>query len=173
MTKEDTKKMLMYLRTAFPGFLEDMNLTDVVNVWHDAFMNEDVRVVSEATRNYAQSSRYAPTIAGIFEQIKLIKMPASNDDLWALIEKAARNGAYNSAEEFNRLPEECQAFLGSSSALKELAMADMGTMNTIVKGQFMKRVDAIREHREVQRGLPVEVRKAIAESQVMLLQEGY
>ena len=73
-------------------------------------------------------------------------------------------------EEFEKLPPECQSFVGSPASLKELAQIDTGTMNTIVKGQFLKRVEAIKEHQEVQRGLPAEVRRAIEESKLRMLE---
>ena len=151
MTRDETKKMILYLRTAFSGFCEGANLADVVNVWFDAFKDEDSRVVGMAAKNYAKVSSYPPTIAGVMEQVRKIKSPETDADLWALIEKAASNGTYHSVEEFEKLPPECQSFIGGPSALKELAMTDMGTMNTIVKGQFLKQVRAIKEHQEVQR----------------------
>lgn len=172
MTKDEIKKMILYFRTVYSGFCEDSNLTDVLNVWFDAFKDEDSRVVGTAAKNYVRSNRYPPTIAGVFEQIKLIKSQDTNTDLWAMIVKAAGNGTYHSVEEFEKLPEECKSFIGSPAALKDIAQADMGTLNTVVKGQFLKHVDSIKEHQEVQKGLPANVRQAIAESKMKLLQEG-
>lgn len=170
MTREDTKKMIMYLRMAFRDFCSDKDLTMVVDVWHDAFKDEDTAIVSKATQNYVKHNPYPPTIAGIMEQISLMKNKETDTDLWALVQKAARNGVYGSEEEFEKLPPECQSFIGNTSALKELAQIDTGTMNTIVKGQFLKRVEAIKEHQEVQRGLPAEVRRAIEESKLRMLE---
>lgn len=172
MTKDEIKKMILYFRTVYSGFCEDSNLTDVLNVWFDAFKDEDSRVVGIAAKNYVRANRYPPTIAGVFEQIKLIKSKDTNTDLWAMIVKAAGNGTYHSVEEFEKLPEECKSFIGSPAALKDIAQADMGTLNTVVKGQFLKHVDSIKEHQEVQKGLPANVRQAIAESKMKLLQEG-
>lgn len=172
MTRDDTKKMILYLRTAFKGFCEDANLTDVVNVWHDAFKDEDVHIVSQATRNYTKTSIYQPTIAGIQEQINLIKEPETDTELWDRITKAARNSAYGSVEEFNKLPEVCQHFLGSPAALKDIGQIDSGTLQTVVKGQFVKVAPRIREHQEVQKGLPMEVRQAIEASKMKMLMEG-
>lgn len=172
MTREDTKKLIFYLKMGYPSFCDDKNLAMMVDVWFDAFRDEDTVVVSQAAKNYVKSNHYTPTIAGLFEQINLIKSPNTDTDLWGLIYKAASNGTYNSEEEFNKLPPECQSFLGSPSALKDLAMTDTGTMNTVVKGQFLKRVEAIREHQAVQRGLPSEVRAAITESKRKMLEGG-
>lgn len=171
MTKDEIKKTIAYLRTAYKGFCEDMNLTAVINVWHDQFKDEDVHVVWEATRNYTRSCEYPPTIAGIQEQINLIKQTQTDAELWDCITKAARNSTYGAAEEFEKLPEVCQQFVGSPAGLKDLGQIDAGTLQTVVKGQFIKTAPQIREHRNVQIGLSAEVRQAIAMAKTKLLEQ--
>lgn len=167
MTREETKKMILYLHMAYRDFCGDKDLTSVVNIWHDAFKDYDVKVVEIAAKNYVKTNEFAPTIAGIMKQIRQISKTETETDLWALIQKAASNGIYNSAEEFEKLPPECQSFVGSADALKELSQIDMATMETVVKGQFLKRVEAIQSHQEVQKGLPAEVRQAIEERRML------
>ena len=170
MTRDETKKMILYLHMAYRDFCGDKDLTSVVNIWHDVFKDYDVKVVEIAAKNYVKTNEFAPTIAGIMKQIRQISKTETETDLWALIQKAASNGIYNSAEEFEKLPPECQSFIGSANALKELSQIDMATMETVVKGQFLKRVEAIQSHQEVQRGLPTEVRRAIEESRMRMLE---
>ena len=167
MTREQTKKMILYLHMAYRDFCGDKDLTSVVNIWHDAFKDYDVKVVEIAAKNYVKTNEFAPTIAGIMKQIRQISKTETETDLWALIQKAASNGIYNSAEEFEKLPPECQSFIGSADALKELSQIDMATMETVVKGQFLKRVESIQSHQEVQKGLPAEVRQAIEERRML------
>lgn len=164
--------IMQYFQAAYSKFYENANPRDVLKVWYDVLKDEDPVVVNAAAKNYVKTHKYPPTVADIMEQIELIKQPDADTDLWGLIYKAVSNGLYNSEEEFNKLPPECQSFLGSPSALKDLAMTDTGTMNTVVKGQFLKRVEAIREHQAVQRGLPAEVRAAITESKRKMLEGG-
>ena len=167
ITREETKKMILYLHMAYRDFCGDKDLTSVVNIWHDAFKDYDVKVVEIAAKNYVKTNEFAPTIAGVMKQIRQISKTETETDLWALIQKAASNGIYNSAEEFEKLPPECQSFVGSADALKELSQIDMATMETVVKGQFLKRVEAIQSHQEVQKGLPAEVRQAIEERRML------
>ena len=173
MTKDDTKRMILYLRTAYKGFCEDVNLTDAVNVWHDAFKDEDVHVVSEATRNYTRSSQYPPTIAGIQSQINMIRNPETDAELWALIVKAAKNSTYGAVEEYEKLPEVCQRFVGSPTALKDFGQIDQGTLQTVVKSQFIKSAPNIREHTSVQKGLPDSVKAVIETAKHRLLEARY
>lgn len=172
MAREHIIAIMQYFQTAFPGFYKDSNPRDVLNVWCDIFESEDPAILKTAAKNYVSSRKFPPTIAEMKEQIDLIKNTKTDADLWALIYKAASNGTYNSDEEFRKLPPECQAFVGGPAALRDLAQIDPGTLNTVVKGQFLKRVQEIREHRNVQIGLPAEVRQAIAESKQRLLEGG-
>ena len=167
MTREETKRMILYLHMAYRDFCKDRDLTSVIDIWHDAFKEYDVKVMGIAAKNYVKTNEFAPTIAGIMKQIRQISKTEAETDLWALIQKAASNGLYNSAEEFEKLPPECKSFIGSADALKEMSQIDMATMETVVKGQFLKRVEAIQNHQEVQKGLPGEVRQAIEERRML------
>ena len=171
MTREEIKTLMKYFQTVYPGFYQGSNQTQVVDVWFDAFGEYDTKIVQLAAKNYVKTNEFAPTIAGIMKQIRQISKTETETDLWALIQKAASNGIYNSAEEFEKLPPECQSFVGSADALKELSQIDMATMETVVKGQFLKRVESIQSHQEVQKGLPAEVRQAISAAKMKLLEQ--
>lgn len=171
MTKEQVIKVMEYFQAAFSGFYEGKDTKEVLTVWYDVLAKEDPGIVSVAAKNYVRTKRFPPTVADLLEQIEMIKRPDNDADLWAKIYTAASNGLYHADEEFNKLPPECQAFVGSPAALTDLAQTDAGTMNTVVKGQFLKRVANIREHQTVQNGLPMEVKAAIAESKRRMLLE--
>ena len=171
MTRDEMKQVMKYFGTAYRGFYDGTSLTDVLNVWSDAFADERKEVVQQAAKNYVSKNEFPPTIAGVKKQVALIKRENSDSDLWSKIQKAVANGLYGSVEEFNKLPSECQAFVGSPLGLKDLSQIDMGTLNTVVKGQFLKRVEEIRTHQEVQNGLPMEVRLAIEDSKQKMLRD--
>ena len=171
MTKDQTKQIIAYFNVAYRGFCDKSDMREVLTVWYDAFAEEDASIVSAAAKNYVKTNVFPPTVAGLQKQIDMIKNASTDTDMWSLIYKAASNSMYNSDEEFKKLPPECQSFVGSASALKDLAQTDVGTMNTVVKGQFLKRIEDIKQHKEVQKGLPAEVRQAIAESKRMMLEE--
>ena len=170
MTKQELITIMKYFQTVYPGFYQGANQTQVADAWLDAFGEFDAKLVQLAAKNYVRINEYAPTIAGVMKQLNLINKTETDTDLWALIVKAASNGIYGAEEEFKKLPPECQSFVGSPSGLKELAQIDTGTLETVVKGQFLKRVEAIKQHQEVQRGLPSEVRRAIEESRMRMLE---
>lgn len=170
MTREEVITMMKYFQSAYKGFYEGANTANVLAVWLDAFKDVDGEYALIAAKNYVKSNDYPPTVAGVMKQIDLIK--SENDtDLWASLHKAISNGVYNSEAEFKKLPPECKSFIGSPSALRDLAQTDTGTINTVVKGQFLKTITKIKEHQSVQNGLPFEVKAAIAESKRRLLEE--
>lgn len=173
MTKEQTIKIMEYFEAAYKGFYEGKDTRRTLLVWHDALQDEDPKIVQAAAKSYVRTHEFAPTVAGLLNQITLIKETMTDTDMWGLIYKAASKGLYNADEEYKKLPPECQSFLGSASALKDLAQTDTGTMNTVVKGQFLKRVEAIRQHQSVQKGLPAEVRIAIENSKARMLETEY
>lgn len=172
MTRDDTKKMIMYLKSAFTGAFADAELSDVVAVWHDAFEDESPTVMSQAAKNFVKASKYVPTIAGIQEQVDLIKQTETGVDMWKYIDKALRNSNYHAKEEFENMPEECRRFIGSAAALKELAGDSGGVAYSVAKGQFLKHVDSIRQHKYVQEGLPIEVKQALEESRQRMIEYG-
>ena len=167
MTREETKKMILYLHMAYREFCGDKDLTTLVNIWHDAFKDYDVKIVQQAAKNYVKTNEFTPTIAGVMKQINLICKTETDTELWALIQKAAKNGIYNAKEEFEKLPPECQSFVGRPETLREYALLDSATFETVVKGQFLKRIEEIRNHQKIQKGLSEEVRKAIEERRLL------
>ena len=165
MTREEIKTIMKYLNTAYPdGYrgVDDPGL--FVDLWLDVFKSIEAPVLQHAVKNHVKASKFPPTIAEIQQQVDLILEPSLDVDYWNQLRRAISNGTYGSAEEFEKLPEECQRFLGGPSALRDLAQVEAGNVNTIVKGQFLKQVKAIKQQEQVARGLPMEVRALIADA---------
>lgn len=147
MTLQETQKLLVILKKAYPRYYTESTKEEVEETlmfYHDMFKDYPVEVVATALKNYVKVNKYPPTIAGIIEQIELLTDNNTAETLWTAIEKAVRNSTYNSKEEFDKLPEECKAFIGSAKALKELGQMDGGTLNTVTKGQFIRTVGDIK-----------------------------
>lgn len=161
MTRDEMKVIMKYFQASYRGFTEGQNPTDVLNVWHDAFKDEEAPVVKNAAKNYVASNEFAPTVAGLMKQVEMIKSPMTDAELWACITKATKNSTYGAVEEFEKLPDVCKEFLGSASALKDLGQIDPGTLQTVVKGQFRKAAPIIRERKAALKGLPAEVKAVI------------
>jgi len=159
MLKEETKQLMFLLETAYPRNYEKMSNQEKLNtmqLYYDFFGEYETSMVVAGLRNYIKSNQYPPTIAGLTEQIELLAPKHEDIDYWNLILKACRNSAYNSKEEFEKLPIECQRWVGSPTGLKELSQLDITTFNTVSKGQFLKSIPTIVKREQVKLTAPMQ-----------------
>ena len=171
MTKDEVRSMMKYFQTAYDGFYKNANLSDVLGVWCDAFKDVDKVCAEIAAKRYVDMNTRPPTIAGVKEQLRLITEEDEATAMWKYIVRAAKNSTYGSVEEFNKLPTECQRFVGSASALKDYGQVDPATLQTVVKAHFMKAIPSIKKHLDARYELPLEVREVIENAKAQRLLE--
>lgn len=156
MTREDVIKMLTLLKSAYPAFYAKMTrkeADDTIALWLDMFVNDDPRAVVIAIKDIiATHDGYPPTIAAIKNRAKELMRSAAGidtpDDLWNKFAKACGNGIYCAAYEFEKLPPVLKKFAGSPNRIREYAMMDSDTFNSVVRGQFFKRIEDLQEQEE-------------------------
>lgn len=172
MTREDIVKMLTLLKTAYPAFYSKMNrkeADETISLWLDMFADDDPAVVAFAVKYcIATHAGYPPDIAQIKDCMKQLVKSVSDapsvDELWAIFSRACSNGIYGSYDEFNKLPPVLQRFAGSPRALYDYATMDGDTFNSVVRGQFYKRVQAMQEQAERDALMPPQVREILREA---------
>ena len=149
MTKDDTAVILGILKINYPSFYKDMTKKDMYNVldlWSEMFIDDDLNLVKLAVKELIQTLKFPPTIADIKQKMyDLTNKETLPTDLWDSLKNAIRNSAYNSVEEFEKLPKECKMFVGSPGQLKELSQNTSEINNTVVKGQFLKQMEVIQK----------------------------
>ena len=157
MNREDVKKTLFLLETSYPVYYKNMSVSDKgkqVELYLEMLGEYNVATVVQALKNYIRKNQYPPTIAGLIEPIELLNTNECTDtDLWNSVVKAVRNSGYNSVSEFEKLPEECKQWLGSPATLKELALSDITTLNTVTRGQFLKTIKIIKDRKKALQGI--------------------
>ena len=151
MQRDEIIVILGTLKTAYPKFYVDMTKQEMMNtidLWTEMFAHEDARLVTVAVKNLINTFKWVPTIADIKEEMH--KLTAKDNEtpieLWNAIKKAIRNSSYNSYEEFQKLPELAQKFVGSPNQLREWALS-VDYNGSVVKGQFLKQIEIL-EKRE-------------------------
>lgn len=173
MQKQDIKQLMTVLKVAYPSNYRDMTeeeMRQTASLWYEMFAEYEVILVVKALNNYIKANKYPPTIAGLQEQIDLLTNHGnSNEELWSMVLKAIKNSTYGSVEEYNKLPEECQRWLGGPSGLKDLGMIDTDTVNTVLHGQFLKTIGDIKASKKAQAGLSQELRDMLV-NQTRLLE---
>lgn len=145
MTREETIKVLAVLKAAYPAFYRGMKadeLNGIVNLWASQFEGDDYKTVGAAVQAHiaTDTKGYPPHIGAIKEAIRKITQPdeMSEMEAWSYVASALRNSGYNSVTEFDKLPPVVQRIVGSPSQLREWAMMDSDTVQSVVQSNFMR-----------------------------------
>ncbi len=149
MQRDEIIVILGTLKTAYPKFYVDMSKQEMMNtidLWTEMFAHEDAKLVTVAVKNLINTFKWVPTIADIKEEMyKLTETKNESPiELWNCIKKAIRNSAYNSYDEFQKLPEAAKTFVGSPNQLREWALST-DYNDGVVKGQFLKQIEVIQK----------------------------
>ncbi|WP_196029343.1 replicative helicase loader/inhibitor [Longicatena caecimuris] len=168
MTYEDTKKILTILKINYPhsfrGWKKEQGC-DFLDLWAEAFKDDPVEIVVAAVKAiiYSDTREFAPNIGQVKDKMFKLSNPVQidADEAWNMVSKALRNGIYGSEEEFAKLPPEVQVGVGSPSQLREWAMMDSDTVQSVIGSNFKKgyrgRVEAKKEYDK----LPCETKNMI------------
>ena len=166
MTTEDTIQMFAILKAAYPNFYKGMSRQDaegILNLWQSMFAEDPAEVVASAVKAHIASDTkgFPPHIGAIKEAIRKVKNTDEMTEMeaWTRVQKAICNGYYNSKEEFEKLPETLQRLVGSANQLREWAMMDVETVNSVVASNFQRSYKArAASEREYQK-LPGDVKQ--------------
>ena len=170
MNREETLSLLAVLKAAYPTFYKDMKRSEaegIVDLWTAMFADDPVDLVAIAVKAFIANDTkgFPPHIGAIKESITKLK---SSDELtemeaWGLVQNALRNALYNSKEEFDKLPHEIQRLVGSPNQLREWAMMEADSVNSVVASNFQRSYKVrMKSNRELL-ALPGDVRMAIAQ----------
>lgn len=169
MTRTETLQILAVLQASYPAFYSRLSKPDlerVVALWTEMFSAEDYNLTKYAVKELiATHTGYPPDIAALKNKIDEIKSAAldkpTHEELWIILKAAVSNGYYGSSEEFEKLPPVLKRYCGSPATLREYALIDSDTFNTVVHGQFLKQIKIIENREEYAQRLPAEVRELI------------
>ena len=170
MTLRETQGILALIKAAYPSFYRDMPKADLmaaVNLWQTQFADYDFKLVNAALHALiaTQKEGYPPTIGAVKEQIAKLTAPhqLNEAEAWALVSRAARNGAYGYREEFARLPAEVQHVIGTAEQLRAWALMDADEVESIVASNFMRAFRAAAKQEKENRALPESIKAVLPE----------
>lgn len=151
MTFEETREILRILKLNYMASFSKMtkeDSMDFLNLWSEAFNNDDVRLVIQAVKSiiYSDTREFAPNIgqvkAKMFELSGIKQMDVG--DAW---QKVMRNISCNpqyARENYEKLPANIQKALGSYGVLKEIGYMDNNAVN-FARRAFEKRFKEVLE----------------------------
>lgn len=170
MTREETIKVLAVLKAAYPAFYRGMKadeLNGIVNLWASQFEGDDYKTVGAAVQAHiaTDTKGYPPHIGAIKEAIRKITQPdeMSEMEAWGYVASALRNSGYNSVTEFDKLPPVVRRIVGSPSQLREWAMMDSDTVQSVVQSNFMRSYRVRAQSEREYLALPESVRELMGQ----------
>lgn len=161
MNKAETTKILANLKAAYPSSFKDMGNADyhaMIDLWQMMFAEDSYDAVNAAVAALISTRKegFTPTIGEVKERLAFAREQAkgtlSEQEAWALVEKACRNGLYGYQAEFDKLPPEVQRAVGAPEQLKAWAGMDAETVNSVVASNFMRNY-RVQKQREKERAM--------------------
>ncbi|MBQ4031316.1 MAG: hypothetical protein II625_06145 [Bacilli bacterium] len=120
---------------------------ETMEMWLSFFKDNTTEEFRQAMNEHIKISRFFPTVADIKAKIYEIKNPnETNTELWERLLEAVRRSSYYYEEEFEKLPLLLKKYVGSPRQLQELAQEDSSIIHSVVKGQFLKQIELIKEN---------------------------
>lgn len=163
MTREDVQDLLVMVQATYPNY-NPPSRTAAVNAWTMALEEYSKDEIAMAFKVYMQTntSGFAPAPGQLIDKIHSITQPQELNEMeaWALVSRAIRNSAYNSAEEYAKLPPAVQKAVGLPSQLRIWAL-DEDFNEQVVMSQFQRcyRTEVARAQ-EIAK-MPTEVRQLV------------
>lgn len=145
MTVRETGQVMDVLTVAYPQFYrrqtEDERAKALL-LWAGMFAEEPVELVVAAVKALvcAKTDDWPPSIGAVKARIRQITTPEemTEAEAWALVRRAIQRGIYNSATEFERLPPMLQRLVGEPSQLRDWALLDEATVQSVVSSNFQR-----------------------------------
>ncbi len=170
MTKKEMAEILAVMQANYPDDfrgMSDMAMNSKINLWFMQFRDDDYREVMAAVMAHiaTDTNRFMPPVGVIKTKLTELRMPEAMtpQEAWELVSKATRNSTYNSDTEFQKLPQLVQRLVGSPMQLREWAVMDSDTLQSVVASNFQRsfRVRAQKEREFL--ALPSAVRQTITQ----------
>ena len=120
------------------------------------FQSESYQIVEAAVYAHIAKSEQPPTVAHIKKEINNLINPneISEAEAMNMILSAASNSLYNASEEFKKLPSILQKLVGSPRQLREFALMDGKTMNSVIISNLSRSYKVMAKREKEMQALP-------------------
>lgn len=163
MNKKETAQILAILKEYYPRDFVSTDMVTKVEAWYMILKDYDYNVMQNAVMSYVTTDTkgFMPVIGQLIEKVNTIsgKKEMTEQEAWQLVYKALCNSAYNSVEEFNKLPPAVQRAVGSSEMLRDWALLDIDEIQTVVQSNVMRSFKTANKQEKEYEALPKEVKK--------------
>lgn len=148
MTREETKKILLILKTNYPQSFKNWDkerITMFIDLWTEAFKNDDVNQVIKAVKHiiYTDIREFVPNIAQVknvmFESCSNFQVDVNQ--VWDLVLKNAKCDIQQATMNYKKLPANIQ------NVISPYFLSELGYSNKEQVGY--KRTEFERKYKEV------------------------
>lgn len=168
MTKREIAEMLTVVQANYPDTAKgqsDAAFKAKVTLWYEFFQEHPKDLVHAAVMAFIANDTkgFMPNIGQINDYIQKLRGQdnMTEGEAWSYVAKALRNSAYNSAEEFTKLPERIQRLVGSHNQLREWALMDSETVQSVVSSNFQRTFRARQKNDTEYERLPGDVKQFV------------
>lgn len=170
MDKQEAYQILTLLQANYPDSFRGMSKEAAnvkVNLWADMFSEEPFEAVAAAAKAYiaTDTGGFMPTIGQLKDTLHRMQSPQQMTQMeaWGLVANALRNSVYGADDEFRKLPPAVQRTVGSPAQLKEWALMDAETVQSVVASNFQRSFQVCQKREDDYQKLPGAVKSFIAE----------
>lgn len=169
MTKRETVELMTVLQANYPDAFKGQSDAVVgakVALWHDMFKNHPIEIVHAAAIAFmaTDTKGFMPNVGQINEQIQRMnrKDDRTPDEAWRLVYRAIQNSTYWAEEEYKKLPEDIQRFVGHPDQLKQWALMEADVVQSVIASNFQRSFKVRQEHDRDYQKLPAEVKQFVS-----------
>lgn len=165
MTRQEALAVMAMLKTAYPTFYKNYSKDEInaaVDLWATMFADDSARLVTEAVKSLMCTLKFPPTIADVKEKIRKITQPDEMTEMeaWDMVRRAI--SYYHANEAFANLSPMLQKIVGSPNQLREWALMDVETVNSVIQSNFMRSYRAMAAREREYAMLPSSTKQLIA-----------
>ncbi|MCI9247476.1 MAG: hypothetical protein HFJ30_10360 [Clostridia bacterium] len=168
MNKQETTQIITLLAGNYDSIAKKDKIQKqlMINTWYECLNDLDYKLVLQAVKKTIIESPYPPTIHDVRKNaINMIKPTIARTaiEAWEEAYRMICGGGYMTQEQFEEYSPEVRSFFGNVRQVKELSQCDTDTVNTVVKGQFLKQYEILVSREEKQKLLPQQMQNFIQE----------
>ena len=133
----------------------------MVATWQECLKDLDFQIVLRAVKKTIINSPYPPTIHEVRKNAIEMTNPTTQRtaiEAWNEALNMMSGGLYMTEEQFNHYSPEVRKFFGSVNQVRQLAMLDSDTINSVTKGQFLKQYDVLVQREREEKLLPADIK---------------
>jgi len=166
MNKMETIQVITLLAGNYDSIAnKDKTQKDLmVATWLECLGDLDYKLVLQAVKKSIINSPYPPTIHEIRKNAIEMVNPTTKKtaiEAWDEALRMLSGGLYMTQEQFERYSPEVRRFFGSVNQVRQLAMLDSDTINSVTKAQFLKQYDVLVQRDREEKMIPEAMQQLI------------